>query len=113
MKDASRGISTSHAKAKAGLPPSPPIGDGTNGVSAVGWRPQKVRRSRIEPRGLRRPDAATYVGVSESKFQQMVDEGQMPQSIKVGGCKMWDRFDLDIAFDALKTEHSEWDDVRN
>jgi len=36
------------------------------------------------PRGLRREDAAFYVGVSPATFDEMVKDGRMPQPKKVG-----------------------------
>jgi predicted DNA-binding transcriptional regulator AlpA len=65
------------------------------------------------PRGMRRPVAAAYIGVSESKFQQMVDDGLMPKSFKVGGVTLWDSRKIDQAFDELSNheEESGWDDL--
>lgn len=53
------------------------------------------------PRGLRREEAARYVGVSPSKFDQLVKEGRMPAPKEVDGCRVWDRVGLDGAFDDL------------
>jgi hypothetical protein len=53
----------------------------------------------LPPRGLRRIEAAGYVGVSPSLFDQMVVDGRMP-SPKLNR-RVWDRFGLDEAFDAL------------
>jgi predicted DNA-binding transcriptional regulator AlpA len=55
-------------------------------------------------RGLRRADAAHYVGVSASKFDQLVADGRMPQAIKIDGCTVWDIRQLDRAFDVLAEE---------
>lgn len=55
-----------------------------------------------QPRGLRREQAASYVGVSASKFWELVAEGRMPRPFNVDGCVLWDIHDLDAAFDALK-----------
>lgn len=65
-------------------------------------------------RGLRKPEAALYVGVGESKFAEMVRDGIMPQPIKVSGCVIWDVRQLDFAFDRLSAqpgedEANEWD----
>lgn len=61
------------------------------------------RRERpdIEPRGLRRPQAAAYVGVSPSQFDKMVSDGRMPMPKQVDGCVIWDRIRLDESFEAL------------
>lgn len=69
-----------------------------------------VRRQRIEPRGLRLPDAAAYVGVSESKYSQMEDAGLMPCPMPgYGGCTVYDRYELDAAMDALKDGGDDFD----
>jgi hypothetical protein len=48
-----------------------------------------------------------YIGVSPSLFDQLVEEGTMPQSFKIRSCTLWDIRDLDEAFDALKTERDD------
>jgi predicted DNA-binding transcriptional regulator AlpA len=60
------------------------------------------RAATLLRRGLRRPEAATYIGVSPSKFDNLIKEGVMPKSFNMKGCVMWDIRDLDDAFDALK-----------
>jgi len=65
------------------------------------------------PRGLRREQAATYVGVSPSTFDTLVADGLMPQPKRLRGCVIWDRRDLDAALDSLDQpgadETSDWD----
>jgi predicted DNA-binding transcriptional regulator AlpA len=53
------------------------------------------------PRGLRRPEAAAYVGLGETKFDELVKDGRMPRPKRVDGRVVWDRRALDAAFDAL------------
>lgn len=53
-------------------------------------------------RGLRRPQAAAYVGVSEAAFQSLVNSGAMPPPLKVGAASVWDVVALSEAFDRLK-----------
>jgi predicted DNA-binding transcriptional regulator AlpA len=62
-------------------------------------------------RGLRRDEAALYVGVSGRKFDQMVADGRMPKPKRIDGCVVWDLRALDTAFDALDSlgEANEWD----
>lgn len=55
----------------------------------------------LPPRGLCREAAAQYVGVSHSKFDQMVGNGRMPKAIRIDGRNVWDRNELDRAFDVL------------
>jgi len=50
------------------------------------------------PRGLRREDAAAYIGVSPSKFDQWVERGVMPKPKRVDRIVLWDRKALDAAF---------------
>jgi predicted DNA-binding transcriptional regulator AlpA len=58
----------------------------------------------IPRRGLSRAEAAMYIGISPSKFDELVADGTMPKSVKIGGRKVWDIRDLDLAFDALPRE---------
>ena len=58
------------------------------------------------PRGLRREQAAAYVGVSASYFDTLVDAGLMPSPKRLAagdtrGVAVWDRLALDFAFEAL------------
>ena len=58
-------------------------------------------------RGLRRPDAAAYIGVGTSKFDQLVAEGRMPKPKHIDGCVIWDVKELDLAFDLATDQPSE------
>ena len=54
------------------------------------------------PRGLRREDAASYLGISATTFDQMVAERRMPEPRQASrGRVVWDRHELDGAFDRL------------
>jgi hypothetical protein len=74
-----------------------------------------LRRSppRIEPRGLGRADAAWYLGISPSKFDEMRKDGRVGPARIIDGRKVWDVRDLDLAFEALPLESNEaaedWD----
>lgn len=50
------------------------------------------------PRGLGREDAARYIGISPSLFDQMVADGRMPKAIHINKRVIWDRLKLDAAF---------------
>jgi predicted DNA-binding transcriptional regulator AlpA len=72
----------------------------------------KVRRSTalsylrsIPRRGLSRVEAAIYVGVSPTLFDQMVKDGRMPIPKRINGRVVWDLLALDEAFEALPDEH--------
>jgi predicted DNA-binding transcriptional regulator AlpA len=71
------------------------------------------RAAALPPRGLQREVAAGYVGISSTKFDQMVLDGRMPHPKRIDGRKVWDREALDMAFDALPDEvpPNDWDDV--
>jgi hypothetical protein len=45
--------------------------------------------------------AATYIGISASKFDELVTDGRMPQPKRIDGRKVWDVKALDRAFEAL------------
>jgi predicted DNA-binding transcriptional regulator AlpA len=81
---------------------SPDIGD--RRVSSGHRRAQPSEYRRITPRGLSRIDAAGYVGVSPSLFDEMVKDGRMPQPIRINSRVVWDAKELDAAFDDLKEQ---------
>lgn len=56
------------------------------------------------PRGLRAERAAAYLGMSKTKFLELVDSGRMPKPIVIDGVVVWDRWKLDAAFDAIGDE---------
>ena len=45
-----------------------------------------------------------YIGVSPSKFDEMVEDGRMPKPIPIDGRRVWDIRKLDAAFDALSSD---------
>jgi predicted DNA-binding transcriptional regulator AlpA len=68
----------------------------------------------LAPRGLSRVQAAEYIGVGVTKFDEMVDDGRMPRPKRIDGRLVWDRVKLDEAFDALDDDtrqKNEWDDL--
>lgn len=58
------------------------------------------------PRGMNREEAARYIGVGSTKFDEMVADGRMPRGRKIDGRVVWDRLRLDAAFSDLP-EHGE------
>ena len=70
-------------------------------------------RPEIIPRGMRREPSARYVGVSPTKFDDWVSRRMMPAGRKIDGVVLWDRLELDEAFEALKdrVSRNEWDDA--
>ena len=69
--------------------------------------------TRFLPRGLRREDAAFYIGVSPATFDEMVMDGRMPQPKRVGKRTIWDRRQLDASFDDLpdRNDGRDWDEA--
>jgi hypothetical protein len=65
--------------------------------------------ANLPPRGLSREESAAYVGVGVTKFDEMVDDGRMPQPKHVDGRVIWDRLKLDRSFEMLG--ESEGDDA--
>jgi predicted DNA-binding transcriptional regulator AlpA len=53
------------------------------------------------PRGLNREEAARYVGVGTTKFDELVVDRRMPKPRQIDGRTVWDRVELDIAFNEL------------
>lgn len=70
-------------------------------------------RGGIVPRGLRRVDAARYLGISPTHFDKQVKAGCIPPPLQKFGVSLWDRVTLDAIFDdALQTINvNEWDGV--
>jgi excisionase family DNA binding protein len=56
------------------------------------------------PRGLSRDEAARYVGVGNTKFDEMVADGRMPRPKRVDGRVIWDRLRIEAAFSDLPEE---------
>jgi predicted DNA-binding transcriptional regulator AlpA len=54
------------------------------------------------PRGMRSNRAAAYLDMSQAAFLRLVADGVMPKGVRIGGMVVWDRNDLDVAFDNLK-----------
>jgi predicted DNA-binding transcriptional regulator AlpA len=62
-------------------------------------------RAQNQPRrGLRREEAAAYLGFSARKFDDLVADGRMPKPKRIDGVVVWDIHRLDLAFDALPDE---------
>jgi hypothetical protein len=61
---------------------------------------------------LSRVQAAEYIGVGVTKFDEMVGDGRMPRPKRIDGRTVWDRIKLDAAFAALDDgagSTNEWD----
>jgi hypothetical protein len=75
----------------------------------------KIRAASLPRRGLSREEAAMYLGISGSTFDDMRASGQIESPRLIKGRKLWDIRELDKAFDALPREgdtvpHISWHD---
>lgn len=61
----------------------------------------------IPRRGLARGEAAMYIGVSASKFDELVRDGRMPGPKRIDRRKLWDVHALDLAFDSLPDDNDQ------
>jgi predicted DNA-binding transcriptional regulator AlpA len=66
---------------------------------------------RVTPRGLSRAEAADYIGISASTFDKLVIDGRMPKPKRINSRTVWDRYELDGAFEALSgsADANPWD----
>jgi len=66
----------------------------------------------LPPRGLSRAQAAAYIGVSPTLFDEMVADQRMPKPKMLNSRTVWDLRRLDEAFDALpdRSAANPWDD---
>jgi predicted DNA-binding transcriptional regulator AlpA len=95
------------------LPPQQ-LGTGKRATDAVTVQNIPVLQFRPTPRrGLNRNEAAGFVGVSQSKFDEMVKDGRMPRPLRIDGRVIWDIHQLHSAFDKLcpDDDHNPWDDL--
>ncbi|MBN9035502.1 MAG: hypothetical protein J0H53_05490 [Rhizobiales bacterium] len=58
------------------------------------------------PRGMSREEAARYIGVGTTKFDQLVADRRMPRPKQIDGRVVWDRVALDACFAELPSEAS-------
>ena len=58
----------------------------------------------VPRRGLSRAEAAMYIGISPSKFDELRKDGRIGAAKLIDSRKVWDVRALDEAFDALPDE---------
>jgi predicted DNA-binding transcriptional regulator AlpA len=74
---------------------------------------QSVKKALYPRRGLSRKEAALYIGVSPSLFDELVKSGEMPQPLRIKRRTVWDRHQLDECFEALSVpDENPWDNIR-
>ena len=54
--------------------------------------------------------AAAYIGVSPSLFDEMMSDGRMPKPVRINARVVWDRVQLDEAFAELSDTNRDGDD---
>jgi predicted DNA-binding transcriptional regulator AlpA len=54
------------------------------------------------PRGMRADRAAAYLDMSPSSFLRLVEEKKLPAGVPIKGMVVWDRYELDSAFENFK-----------
>ena len=66
----------------------------------------------VAPRGLSRAAAAEWIDVGLTTWDAMVKDGSMPQPHLIKSKLVWDRYEVDEAFEQLPRRHSTnpWDD---
>jgi predicted DNA-binding transcriptional regulator AlpA len=47
--------------------------------------------------------AAAYLDISRSSFLKLVDDGDLPAGVHIKGMVVWDRYELDEAFEDFKS----------
>lgn len=65
-----------------------------------------ARTRPIPRRGLSRTEAAIYLGISPSLFDEWRRAGTVPKPRRVGERRLWDIHELDLVFEALPRDDS-------
>lgn len=60
------------------------------------------------PAAMKRSMAAQYCSLSQSAFEREVNEGRLPQPVRLGGQERWARAQLDAALEQLAGDNEEW-----
>ncbi|HWZ38154.1 MAG TPA: hypothetical protein VNY08_07635 [Bradyrhizobium sp.] len=70
----------------------------------MGKRSDKLADSlAYPPRGMRAERAAAYLDMSPASFLRLVDEKALPAGVHIKGMVVWDRLELDSAFENFKS----------
>jgi hypothetical protein len=73
---------------------------------------QSIKKTLCPRRGLNRQEAASYIGVSGSLFDEIFRSGEMSKSLLIKRRTVWDRHQLDEYFEALSApDDNQWDDI--
>jgi len=60
----------------------------------------------FSPRGLSTDEAARYIGVGRTMFEELVASRKMPRPKRVGSRVIYDRFEVDACFSDLDSAPS-------
>jgi hypothetical protein len=55
---------------------------------------------------MRADRAAAYLDMSETSFHTLVADGYLPPGVRIRGMTVWDRHDLDAAFENFKARRT-------
>ena len=74
---------------------------------------QSIKKTLCPRRGLNRQEAASYIGVSGSLFDEIFRSGEMSKSLLIKRRTVWDRHQLDECFEALYVpeEENPWNEL--
>ena len=75
-------------------------------LSALTQKKDRAQKPAYFRRGLNRTEAADYIGISATKFGQLVQEKRMPKPKQIDGRYVWDVYALDSAFDELDRQNA-------
>src|SRR5438046_6722156 len=73
-----------------------------------------ARVAQLRPlprRGVSRTEAGIYLGISATRFDELIATGQLPQPKRIGSRKIWDVHKLNVAFEELPVVVISWDGV--
>jgi len=69
-------------------------------------KPVRLDPYAYPPRGLSREEAARWIGIGTTKFDELVASGRMPRPKRIDGRVIWDRIALDAAFSDLPEDQA-------
>jgi hypothetical protein len=75
--------------------------EAAHSLSTLTQKRERAQKPAFFRRGLNRTAASEYIGVSATKFGQLVREARMPKPKKIDGRYIWDVYVLDAYFDDL------------
>jgi hypothetical protein len=77
------------------------------GPASSGSGPSEPWRVQSPRRALSRIEAALYLGISPSKFDELRKDGRVGPARLIDGRKVWDVRELDLVFEAFPLESND------